>query len=188
MKHAYNYPLASAFPLETAAYIEVSARSRCKYEYNNKTGYLELDRILHSPLFYPHNYGFIPRTLCGDGDPLDVLVVCDDVLMPGCIVFVRPVGYMKMSDEKGADEKLVCVVVNDPRYIDVQSLNQLPSHLLREIEHFFSVYKALEPNKWTRMGTWFEVDGALELLKTTHQAYVDAAQESGTSKKPGAPL
>lgn len=109
-------------------------------------------------MFYPHSYGFIPQTLCGDGDPLDVLVVCDGPLQPGSVVDVRPIAYMVMEDEKGADEKVLAVCAKDPRYKDVRTLRDMPEHTLREIAHFFETYKALEKDKWVRVGGWKVTD------------------------------
>jgi len=103
----YDVPLGKRMPDVVPCFIEVSRGSRNKYEWDNSMGFLKLDRVLHSAVFYPHNYGFFPQTLCGDGDPLDVLVMGDLPLVPGSIVDVRPIAYMVMEDEKGMDEKVL---------------------------------------------------------------------------------
>ena len=114
-----------------------------------------------------------PQTLCGDGDPLDVLVLGDE-LIPGCIVDVRAVGYMIMEDEKGLDEKVLAVPTHDPRFADVRSLRDVPDHLLREIAHFFGTYKALEKKKWAKVGGWKGTSDTIDLIEDTHTAYIDA--------------
>lgn len=171
-KFPYNTKITGdKFPESIPSFIEVSQASRMKYEWSHKKKALELDRVLHSAVFYPHNYGFIPQTLCDDGDPLDVLVMCDGPLIPGCFVQVRPICYMIMEDEKGNDEKLLAVVEKDPHYSHIQSINDIPSHTLKEISQFFETYKTLEKEKWVKVGEWKNKDEALKLIKFTHEKY-----------------
>eukprot|EP00937_MAST-01D_sp_MAST-1D-sp2_P006747 g6747.t1 len=166
----YDLDLGESFPEVLPCFIEVSRGSRNKYEWDDKIGFLRLDRVLHSAVFYPHNYGFFPQTLCGDGDPLDVLVL-GEPLVPGSIVDVRPLGFMIMEDEKGLDEKVLAVPTHDPRYAEYKTLRDVPDHLLREIAHFFGTYKALEKKKWAKVGGWKGTADTVSLIEDTHSAY-----------------
>src|SRR5436190_10273232 len=124
--------------------IEVPSGSKNKYELDKTTGLLRLDRVLYSAVHYPADYGFIPRTYCGDGDPLDVLVLAQEPVFPLTLVEARAIGVMRMRDEKGIDDKIVAVSVRDPAYADYSDKDQLPSHVLRQVRRFFEDYKALE--------------------------------------------
>ena len=117
-----------------------------KYEFDKKSGALFVDRILHTPMRYPANYGFVPHTLSPDGDPLDALVIARSPFVPGCVVRTRPIGVLNLEDEHGGDEKLICVPVDTtfPYYSDVGERQDLPSIILQQIEHFFTHYKDLE--------------------------------------------
>ncbi|HWB00047.1 MAG TPA: inorganic diphosphatase [Pirellulales bacterium] len=128
------------------AYIEIPRGSNVKYELDKPTGLLRVDRVLFSSVYYPANYGFIPRTYCPDGDPLDVLVI-GDVVVPGVIVRARAIGMMQMQDEKGEDDKIVAVHVDDPDFVDIHDINQLAQHRRRELQRFFLDYKILEGKK-----------------------------------------
>jgi inorganic pyrophosphatase len=127
--------------------VEIPKGSRNKYEWDHERHVMRLDRRLFSATVYPADYGFVPDTLSGDGDPLDALVLLEDPTFPGCLVRARPVGVFWMQDEKGEDAKLICVPVDDPGSGTVMELSDLPGHLLAEIEHFFAVYKMLEPGR-----------------------------------------
>ena len=127
--------------------IEIPRGSRNKYEYDHERHVIRLDRRLFSATVYPADYGFVPDTLAEDGDPLDVLVLLEDPTFPGCWVEVRPVGVFWMEDEQGADAKIVAVPAHDPTYEAIRDLGDIPQRLLDEIEHFFDVYKMLEPEK-----------------------------------------
>src|SRR6478735_3496636 len=127
--------------------IEIPRGSRNKYEYDHEQHVIRLDRRLFSATVYPSDYGFVPDTLALDGDPLDVLVLLEDPTFPGCWVEVRAIGVFWMEDEKGPDAKIMCVPVHDPVYEDIRDISQLRPALLDEIEHFFDVYKMLEPEK-----------------------------------------
>tara|TARA_B100000282_G_scaffold296571_1_gene278961 strand:+ start:1390 stop:1923 length:534 start_codon:yes stop_codon:yes gene_type:complete len=159
------------FPHKLPAYIEVSKNSRFKYEWDNKLNTLVLDRILHSSVVYPYNYGFFPQTLCDDGDPLDVLVMCDGELIPGSVVYVRPICYMIMEDEKGKDEKVLAVVDKDPRLNEIETMNDIPKHIIHEITNFFETYKILEKDKWVKVGDWKNKEETLQLIKDSYETY-----------------
>ncbi len=128
-------------------FIEIPKGSRNKYEYDHDRNVIRLDRRLFSATFYPADYGFVPETLGEDQDPLDALVLLEDPTFPGCLVRARPVGVFWMEDEKGPDAKIICVPEGEPGWDRVDDLSELPQHLLNEIEHFFDVYKTLEPGK-----------------------------------------
>jgi inorganic pyrophosphatase len=129
-----------AFPVV----IEIPKGSKNKYELDKETGLLRLDRVLYSAVYYPADYGFIPRTYCDDGDPLDALVLGQEPVYPLTVVEARAVGVMRMRDEKGVDDKIVAVSVRDPAFSDYHDKAQLPPHVLREVRRFFEDYKALE--------------------------------------------
>jgi inorganic pyrophosphatase len=129
--------------------IEIPKGSRNKYEYDHERKVMRLDRRLFSATVYPADYGFVPDTLAEDGDPLDVLVLLEDPTFPGCLVDARPVGVFWMVDDAGPDAKIICVPDHDPIWDNVTELDQLPQHLLKEIQHFFDVYKTLEPGKFS---------------------------------------
>ena len=132
--------IATAFPVV----IEIPKGSKNKYELDKETGLLRLDRVLYSAVYYPADYGFIPRTYCDDGDPLDVLVLGQEPVHPLTLVEARAIGVMRMRDEKGIDDKIVAVSVRDPAYADYQDQKQLPAHVLRQVRRFFEDYKVLE--------------------------------------------
>ena len=132
--------IATGFPVV----IEIPKGSKNKYELDKETGLLRLDRVLYSAVHYPADYGFIPRTYCDDGDPLDVLVLGQEPVYPLTIVEARAIGVMRMRDDKGIDDKIVAVSVRDPAFADYTDKSQLPVHLLREVKRFFQDYKSLE--------------------------------------------
>jgi inorganic pyrophosphatase len=132
--------IADAFPVV----IEIPKGSKNKYELDKETGLLRLDRVLYSSVHYPADYGFIPRTYCDDGDPLDALVLGQEPVYPLTIVEARAIGVMRMRDEKGIDDKIVAVSVHDPAFADYTDKDQLPTHVLRQVRRFFEDYKALE--------------------------------------------
>lgn len=146
------------------AFIEIPRGSQNKYEYDEKAGAYRLDRVLYSPMHYPADYGHLKNTLALDGDPLDILVLTTFPTFPGCIISSRVIGVLLMSDDKGQDEKLLGVPVDDPRWDDVHSLEDIPRHTLKEIEHFFKVYKDLE-NKVTRIDRWEDAAFARNLYR-----------------------
>lgn len=152
------------------AIIEVPRGSQNKYEWDPATGRMTLDRVLFSPMFYPGEYGFIDQTLAEDGDPLDILVLSTYPTFPGCRVPARVVGVMEMSDEKGPDLKILAVVAVDPRWEDVRSLEDVPHHVRKEIEHFFLTYKELEAKRVEVQG-WQGIAAAEAALADARQRY-----------------
>jgi inorganic pyrophosphatase len=144
--------------------IEIPKGSRNKYEYDFKLKKIRYDRMIFSSMMYPADYGFIPETLALDGDPLDVLVLVTEPTFPGCVMEVKPIGIFHMTDEKGPDEKIICVPVSDPISSKVNDLQELNPHLIQEIEHFFQVYKDLEKKK-VDVGGWGNLENALEVVK-----------------------
>ena len=132
--------IATAFP----AVIEIPKGSTNKYELDKETGLLRLDRVLYSAVYYPADYGFIPRTFCDDGDPLDVLVLGQEPVYPLTIVEARAIGVMRMRDDKGIDDKIIAISVRDPAFADYNDHSQLPAHVLRQVRRFFEDYKVLE--------------------------------------------
>ena len=144
--------------------IEIPRGSTNKYEVDAKTGLIKLDRVLYSPLFYPFDYGYIPQTHYIDGDPIDVLVLVSHPTFPGCIVEVTPIGVLEMTDDKGPDEKILCVANKDPRYGYRRSITELNDHTMKEISHFFRVYKDLE-DKFVEVRNWHDRDVAIEIIK-----------------------
>jgi len=132
--------VSTAFPV----IIEIPKGSKNKYELDKETGLLRLDRVLYSAVHYPADYGFIPRTYCDDGDPLDALVLSQEPVFPLTIVEARAIGVMRMRDEKGIDDKIVAVSVHDPAFADYTDKSQLPAHVLRQVRRFFEEYKTLE--------------------------------------------
>lgn len=143
--------------MEIEVVVEIPKGSRNKYEIDHATGELWLDRHLFTATSYPADYGFIPGTLAGDGDPLDALVLLDEPTVPGCHIKARAIGVFWMRDEAGPDAKVLSVPARDDRWSHLSDLADLRPHLRSEIAHFFEVYKALEPAKSTEIGTW---DGA----------------------------
>lgn len=151
--------------------IEIPKGSRNKYEYDKEKKMLKFDRMLFSAVHYPSDYGFILNTLAKDGDPLDALVLVWEPTFPGCIIEARPIGLFKMWDEKGPDEKILCVPLYDPLWNHIERLSDVPPHLLKEIEHFFSVYKELEKKK-TGVEGWEDKESAIEIIKESQQRYL----------------
>ena len=168
----YHFPiLNSSFPYIIPAFIEISKGSNIKYEWDQANNALMLDRILHSSVVYPENYGFIPQTLCEDGDPLDVLILSNHSLQPGSIAYVRPICYMNMTDEKGKDEKLLAVLDKEPYFKDFKTMIDISQHKLNEIKEFFNTYKNLEKDKWTIIEEWNDISKTIKLIEDTHENY-----------------
>jgi len=154
--------------------IEVPKGSRNKYEYDGEKKRMKFDRMLFSAVHYPSDYGFILETLAEDGDPLDALVLVWEPTFPGCIIETQPVGLFRMWDEKGPDEKILCVPVSDPNWNHIKCLADAPPHLLKEIEHFFSVYKELEEKK-TGVEGWEDRESAITIIEQCRQRYHNRA-------------
>ena len=146
--------------------IEISKGSKKKYELDKETGYLMLDRILYTSTHYPANYGFIPRTYGDDNDPLDVLLLCSEQIEPMTLVRAYPIGVISMIDNGKNDEKIIAIPFNDPNYNVYNDITELPTHIFKEMKHFFTVYKNLE-NKETAVD---EVHGKEEAVKIVNDA------------------
>ncbi len=154
-------------PLDLHAIIEIPVGGTpVKYELDKSSGAMFVDRFLHTAMFYPGNYGFIPQTLSQDGDPIDVLVIAPVAVVSGAIVRCRPVGALLMEDQAGLDEKIIAVPVDDlhPFYTGIGSYLDLPEIMREQIAHFFNHYKDLEPGKWTHIGQWVDVESANRLI------------------------
>jgi len=136
-----------SIPQECNAFIECPMRRKIKYELDKTSGFLQISRVLHSAVHYPSNYGFIPQTYCGDHDPLDILVLSQEPVTPGCVMKARPIGMLRMMDQGLEDIKIIAAHANDPMYENCTDISQLPPHVLREIHHFFEIYKELEKDK-----------------------------------------
>jgi inorganic pyrophosphatase len=156
--------------------IEIPKGSRNKYEMDHVTGRIKLDRMLFSSVHYPSDYGFIREAWGEDNDPLDALVLLWEPTFPGCIVEARPVGVFRMHDEKGQDDKVLCVPIKDPQWNHIHRLDQVPPHLLPEIEHFFRVYKDLEEKKIGVEG-WFDEKVAFQIVSEARQRWDDLPEK-----------
>ncbi len=160
-------------PAEINVIIEVPLGGEpVKYELDKDSGAIFVDRFLHTAMFYPCNYGFVPHTLADDGDPVDVLVVGPVPVVPGAVIRCRPVGVLVMEDEAGQDEKVLAVPVDKlhPYYTEVASYRQLPEILLEQIAHFFEHYKDLEPDKWVKINHWGDADEARSMIAAAIEA------------------
>jgi inorganic pyrophosphatase len=157
--------------MEVEVVIEIPKGSRNKYEADHHSGEVWLDRMLFTATMYPTDYGFFPRTLGEDGDPLDAMVLLEEPTFPGCHIRVRPIGVFWMSDEKGPDAKVLTVPATDPRWAEISDIGDLPPHLLDEIAHFFAVYKELEPDKGTELSDWQGRDEAERAIVDARERY-----------------
>jgi inorganic pyrophosphatase len=152
------------------ALVEIPRGSRNRYEIDEESGRIRLDRVLYSSVHYPTDYGFIPHTLAPDGDHLDILIIINEPTFPGCLVEARPIGGLDMVDEKGSDFKVLAVPTGDPRYGHITRLEDLSPHWLREIETFFATYKLLEPKDSEVLG-WHTAAEAWDMIERAREAY-----------------
>jgi inorganic pyrophosphatase len=159
-------------PLEFDVTIEIPSGSRNKYEMDHKTGRIRLDRMLFTSTRYPHDYGFVDDTLGLDGDPLDALVLVQEPTFPGVVIRCRTVGMFRMTDEAGGDDKVLCVPAGDPRMEHVRDIYHVSEFDRLEIQHFFEVYKDLEPNKRSNVGDWSGRDTAVAAIAAAKAAYI----------------
>lgn len=157
-------------PEEFTAFIEISKGSKMKYEIDEESGLIAVDRILSTSMAYPWNYGLLPRTLAPDGDPLDVLVISSEPIIPGALAKCRPIGVMRMMDSGDRDDKILAVMPKDPVFKGYTDIAQLPKHIGEEIQHFFSAYKALEGKK-TEVGGIEGPGAAMKLIAECLEAY-----------------
>src|SRR5580704_5472338 len=172
VRHAVpGTPIMSDAPTVVDVVVEIPTGSRNKYEYDHESHVIRLDRRLFTATAYPADYGFVPDTLSKDGDPLDALVLVADPTFPGCVVRARILGVFFMRDEAGADAKLLTVLEHDPQWDGTNDIGDLPAHLLNEIEHFFSIYKDLEPEKHSEVIGFEGRDAAMKELAECREAY-----------------
>lgn len=157
--------------------VEISKGSKVKYELDKKTGLIKVDRVLYSSVVYPHNYGFIPRTLCEDSDPLDVLVIMQEPVLPGCFLRAKAIGLMPMIDQGEKDDKIIAVCADDPEYKHYTDINELPPHRLAEIRRFFEDYKKNE-NKEVAVNDFLPAANAFEAVQHSQDLYADYIVES----------
>jgi len=169
--HAWHdVELGDALETGFRAVIEIPKGSKVKYELDKQTGLLWVDRILYSAVHYPANYGFLPQTYCLDGDPLDILVLGQEPVVPLCILRAKAIGAMTMVDDKGPDDKIIAVHADDPEYADYHDISDLPSHRLKELERFFLDYKVLE-HKAVSVGDLHGRADAERMIREAAQLY-----------------
>ncbi len=182
MMNYLELPVGPKSPEVINAVIEIPRGGVNKYEYDKKLHVFRLDRNLHSPVHYPGDYGFIPSTLSKDGDPLDVLVLVDDASFSGCLMEVRPIGLLDMLDQGVPDEKILAVGKGNPRYNDVWNYSEIYPHMLREITHFFAIYKDLE-GKRVEVKGWRDAARAREVVVESGERFLGNKLESSGEKK-----
>ena len=161
-------PIGKAPPYDINVIVEIPKGGEpVKYELDKESGAMFVDRFLHTAMFYPGNYGFVPHTLSADGDPIDVIVVGQAPVVPGAVIRARPIGAIMMEDEAGPDEKVVAVPVDKlhPFYSGVRNYTDLPQILCDQIAHFFQHYKDLEKGKWVTIVNWVDAEGAARLVE-----------------------
>lgn len=166
----HDVDIGPAVPDIIHAVVEIPRGSRNKYELHKETGAIKLDRVLYSAVHYPGDYGLIPQTYYDDGDPLDVLVMTNSPTFPGCIVEVRPIGIFRMLDKGEMDDKILAVLNADPFFADYHDYTDVPAHYLKEVTHFFSVYKDLEGVRTQAMG-WQDAAAAKDRIRHAMELY-----------------
>ncbi len=155
------------------AVIEITKGGKAKYELDKDTGLLRLDRVLYTSTHYPANYGFIPRTYANDNDPLDVLVLCSENIIPLSLVRCYPIGVIIMEDSGAEDEKIIAIPFEDPTYSSYKDITDLPTHIFDEMEHFFAVYKELENGKSTEISKVQNAEAAKLIIENCLERYVE---------------
>ena len=172
--------------MDVEVIIEIPKGQRNKYEMDHVTGRIRLDRMLFTSTRYPSDYGFIEDTLADDGDPLDALVLLDEPTFPGCLINCRVIGMFRMRDEKGADDKVLCVPATEPRHEHLRDIYHVPEFLRLEIQHFFEVYKAIEPGKEVRTEAWADRRAAEAEIEACRKRFAETAENSEADEHGGA--
>ncbi|BBM89125.1 inorganic pyrophosphatase [Spirochaetota bacterium] len=167
----HDLPLSKKFPAEFPVIIEISKGSNVKYELHKDTGLIAVDRILHSAMHYPLNYGFTPRTYCKDNDPIDVLLMGEYALMPGSFIQARAIGYIEMIDDGEEDHKLIAIPVSDPELAHIDDISKVSPHLIEKIKNFFATYKIMQ-KKDVVINNHYSREKALALLTTAADSYL----------------
>ena len=157
-------------PEDFEVIVEIESGSKVKYELDKETGVMKLDRILHTSTHYPANYGFIPRTYADDDDPLDVLIICSEIIRPMTLVRCYPIGVIRMKDSGRFDDKIIAIAFSDPNYNSYKEISELPKHIFDEMRHFFTVYKTLE-HKETVVDEVKNKEEALQIIKEAIESY-----------------
>jgi inorganic pyrophosphatase len=156
--------------------VEIPRGGRNKYEYDPELGAIKLDRFISASVVYPTEYGYVPETIAPDGDPLDVLVCVSEPTFPGCVVETKVIGLFRMADEKGPDDHVVCVPLNDPGWNTLDDVDDLPVQLRKEIGHFFEIYKDLDPGRCSEVIGWDDRAAALEAIESARQTFRDSGR------------
>ncbi|KAH7656373.1 Inorganic pyrophosphatase protein, partial [Dioscorea alata] len=168
----HDLEIGSEAPAVFNVVVEITKGSKVKYELDKKTGLIKVDRVLYSSVVYPHNYGFIPRTLCDDNDPLDVLVLMQEPVLPGCFLRARAIGLMPMIDQGEKDDKIIAVCADDPEYRHYNDIRELSPHRLTEIRRFFEDYKKNE-NKEVAVDEFLPGTTATGVIKNSMDLYAE---------------
>jgi inorganic pyrophosphatase len=171
MTNYLHLDIGDEAPEIVTAVIEIPRDSTNKYEYDKKRHVFKLDRNLYSPVHYPADYGFIPQTLAEDGDPLDILVLGEHPTFPGCVYDAQPIGLFRMMDQGVADEKILAYATGNPRFSGTEEYTEVQPHILKEIEHFFSVYKFLEGKETSVLG-WSNASEAKKMIRACHDRFM----------------
>jgi len=164
-------PAGDKPPEKINVVVEVISGSRDKYEYNLEWETFVLDRVIHSSVVFPVDYGFMPQTWCADNDPLDIMILTYEPFEVGCVIKTRPIGVLILEDEKGEDSKILSVPINDPRFKEFKDIKDVPKHLLKEIQEFFETYKRLEPKKWAKFKEWKNAKEAKKVINFALKLY-----------------
>ncbi len=186
MSNYLHLPIGNQSPEIVTAVIEIPKDSGNKYEYDKQLHVFRLDRNLYSPIHYPADYGFIPQTLAEDGDPLDILVLGETPTFPGCVFHARPIGMFEMLDQGIPDEKILAYATGNPRYAQIESFREILPHLLREIEHFFSIYKDLEGKRTKALG-WKDSAAAHQMITNCHERFLQQRATAEGEHEPSSP-
>ncbi|KAL4323759.1 hypothetical protein GQ457_11G007480 [Hibiscus cannabinus] len=173
----HDLEIGPGAPIIFNCVIEIGKGSKVKYELDKKTGLIKVDRVLYSSVVYPHNYGFIPRTLCEDSDPIDVLIIMQEPVLPGCFLRAKAIGLMPMIDQGEKDDKIIAVCADDPEYRHYNDIKELPPHRLAEIRRFFEDYKKNE-NKEVAVNDFLPASTAYEAIQHSMKLYADYIVES----------